>query len=48
MSLQKNFYQRQDDNNKKVLDTIEGGAYGECSCAEIAERLEKISQNNIA
>ena len=31
-----------------MLDTIEGGSYGECSYAEIAEKLEKISQNNIA
>ena len=43
-SLKKNFYQGQDDNNKAVLDTIIGGFYGECTYAEIAEKLEKISQ----
>ena len=31
-----------------VLDTIAGGSYGECPYAEIAEKLEKISQNNKA
>ena len=40
------FYRGQDDNNKAVLDTIAGGSYGECSYAEIAEKLEKISRNN--
>ena len=29
-----------------VLDTIADGSYGECSYAEIAEKLEKISWNN--
>ncbi|TMW83147.1 hypothetical protein EJD97_002751, partial [Solanum chilense] len=42
------FYRGQDDNNKAVLDTIAGGSYGECPYAEIAEKLEKISQNNKA
>ena len=40
------FYRVLDDNNKAVLDTIAGGSYGECSYAEIAEKLEKISRNN--
>ena len=31
-----------------MLDTIAGGSYGEFSYAEIAEKLEKISQNNKA
>ena len=31
-----------------VLDTIAGGSYGECPYAEIAEKIEKISQNNKA
>ena len=31
-----------------MLDSIAGGSYGECPYAEIAEKLEKISQNNIA
>ena len=31
-----------------VLDTIAGGSYGECPYAEIAEKLEKICQNNKA
>ena len=30
------------------MDTIAGGSYGECPYAEIAEKLEKISQNNKA
>ena len=38
----------QDANNKAVLDTIVGGSYGECTYAEIVEKLEKISQNNKA
>ena len=38
----------QDDNNKAVLDIIEGGSYEECLYAEIAEKLEKISKNNKA
>ena len=45
-SLKEYFYRGQDDNNKAVLDTIAGGSYGECLYAEIAEKLEKISQNN--
>ena len=28
------------------MDTIVGGSYGECPYAEIAEKLEKMSQNN--
>ena len=47
-SLKEYFYQGQDDNNKAVLDTIAGGSYGKCPYAEIAEKLEKISQNNKA
>ena len=43
-SLNEYFYRGQDDNNKAVLDTIAGGSYGECPYAEIAEKLEKISQ----
>ena len=31
-----------------MLDTIEGGSYGECPYAEIAEKLEKISLNRKA
>ena len=45
-SLNEYFYRGQDDNNKQVLDTIEGGSYVECPYAEIAEKLEKISWNN--
>ena len=45
-SLKEYFYRGQDDNNKVVLDTIVGGSYGECPYAEIAEKLEKMSQNN--
>ena len=41
-SLKEYFYRGQDDNNKAVLDTIEGGCYGQCPYAEIAEKLEKI------
>ena len=40
-SLKEYFYRGQDDNNKAVLDTIEGGSYGECPYAEITEKLEK-------
>ena len=47
-SLKGYFYQGQDNNNKVVLDNIAGGSYGECPYAEIAEKLEKISQNNKA
>ena len=42
------FYRGQDDNNKAVLDTIVGGSYCECTYAEIAEKSEKVSQNNKA
>ena len=45
-SLKEYFYRGHDDNNKAVLDTIVGSSYGECPYAEIAEKLEKISQNN--
>ena len=44
-SLKEYFYRGQDDHNKAVLDTIPGGCYGECPYAEIAEKLEKISQS---
>ena len=47
-SLKEYFYRGQDDNNKAVLDMIAGGSYGECSYAEIAQKLEKISKNNKA
>ena len=47
-SLKEYFYRGQDDNNKAVLDMIAGGSYGECTYADIAEKLEKISQNNKA
>ena len=47
-SLKEYFYRGQNDNNKAVLDTIVGGSYGECPYAEIAKKLEKISQNNKA
>ncbi|XP_049378266.1 uncharacterized protein LOC125843073 [Solanum stenotomum] len=42
------FYRGQNDNSKAVLDTIVGGSYGECTFAQIAEKMEKISQNNKA
>ena len=29
-----------------MLDTITGGSYGECPYDDIAEKIEKISQNN--
>ena len=44
-SLKEYFYRGQNDNNKVVLDTIAGCSYGECPYAEIAKKLEKISQN---
>ena len=47
-SMKEYFYRGQDVNNKAVLDTIEGGSYGECTYVEIAEKLEKIFQNNKA
>ena len=47
-SLKEYFYRGEDDNNKAVLDTIAGGSYGECPYVEIAEKLEKISQDNKA
>ena len=39
-SLKEYFYRGKDDNNKAVLDTIAGGYYGECTYADIAEKLE--------
>ena len=42
------FYRGQDDNNKKVLDTIAGDSYGECPHAKNAKKLGKISRNNKA
>ncbi|WMV58653.1 hypothetical protein MTR67_052038 [Solanum verrucosum] len=47
-SLKEYFYRGQDDNNKAVLDTIVGGSYGDCTYAQIAEKLERISRNNKA
>ena len=46
-SLKEYFYWGQDNNNKAILDTIAVGSYGKCY-VEIAEKLEKISQNNKA
>ncbi|XP_049364329.1 uncharacterized protein LOC125829104 [Solanum verrucosum] len=40
------FYRGHNDNGKAVLDTIDEGSYGECTFEEIAEKLERISQNN--
>ena len=45
-SLKEYFYLGHDDNNKAVLDNIDGCSYGECPYAEIAKKLEKISHNN--
>ena len=47
-SLKEYFYRGQDDNNKAVLDTIAGGSYGDCTYAQISEKLERISRNNKA
>jgi len=47
-SLKEYFYRGHDDNGKAVLDTIAGGSYGECTFAQITEKMEKISQNNKA
>ncbi|XP_049360697.1 uncharacterized protein LOC125825395 [Solanum verrucosum] len=47
-SLKEYFYRGQDENGKSVLVTIAEGSYGECTFEEIAEKLEKISQNNKA
>uniref|UniRef100_M1DBA5 Retrotransposon gag protein n=1 Tax=Solanum tuberosum TaxID=4113 RepID=M1DBA5_SOLTU len=47
-SLKEYFYRGQDDNNKTVFDTIIGGSYGNCTYAQISEKLEKISRNNKA
>ena len=45
-SLKNYFYRGQNDNNKVNIDMIAGGSYAEFQYAEIAEKLEKISQNN--
>ena len=42
-SLKEYLYRGQDYNKKAVLDTIAGGSYGECTYAEVTEKLEKIS-----
>ena len=47
-SLKEYLYRGQDDNNKAVFYTIAAGSYDESTYAEIAEKLEKISQNNNA
>ena len=47
-SLKEYFYLGLDDNIKTALDTILGGSYGECTCAEIADKLEEKSKNNKA
>ena len=47
-SLKDYFYREKDINNKAVLETIAGGSYGECTYAEIAKKLQKISLNNKA
>ena len=47
-SLKEYFYRGQDDNNKAVLDTIEGCSYGECPYAEIVKKLENITRSNKA
>ena len=47
-SLKEYFYREIDNNNKALLDTIEGGSNGECTYKEIAKTLEKISRNNKA
>ena len=45
-SLKEYFHRWKDDNNKKELDTIVGGSYGECTYVEIVDKLEKIPRNN--
>ena len=47
-SLKEYLYRGNIDNNKAVLDNIAGGCYEECPYAEIAEKFDKISQNNKA
>ncbi|TMW98728.1 hypothetical protein EJD97_003563, partial [Solanum chilense] len=47
-SLKENFYRGKYDNNKVVLDIIADFSYGECTYAEIVEKMEKISHNNKA
>ena len=47
-SLKEYFSREKYDNNKAVLDTIADGSYGQCPYAEIANKLENISQNNKA
>ena len=46
VSLKEYFYQGQNDHNKVVIDIIAGVSYGECTNAEITDKLEKISRNN--
>ena len=45
-SLKEYFYRGKDDNNKKVLNTIVGFSYRECTYVEIVDKLEKIPRNN--
>lgn len=47
-SLKEYFYRGEDDNDKVVLYIIACGSYGECTYAEIVEKLERISRNNYA
>ncbi|XP_049357604.1 uncharacterized protein LOC125822257 [Solanum verrucosum] len=47
-SLKEYFYRGHADNCKAVLDIIVGGSYGECTFAQITEKIEKISRNNKA
>ena len=42
-SLKEYFYRGHDDNGKVVLDSIARGSYGECTFAQITEKMEKIS-----
>lgn len=42
------FIEGQHENNKIVLDTIVSSSYGECTYAEVAEKLQKIYRNNKA
>lgn len=47
-SLEEYFYRARDENGKIVLDTIEGGSYGECIFVKIAKKLEKISLKQLS
>ena len=47
-SLKEYFHRGKDENNKAMLDNTSSGSYGECTYAEIAEKLEKMSRNNKA